>query len=256
MLNCEQIKLTLSRLGLAMPESLRPTKELLFSIQYQFTQTVPYENIDILMGIPLSLEENDLYDKIVTRHRGGYCFEINGFLGMLLRSIGYEVTDYMARYLRGETTIPMRRHRVLLVTCEDGAKYICDAGIGQSAFRYPLPFIEGMEDAQCGEIYRLDRDDFYGWVISDWHRGAWRRFYGFTEEPQLNIDYVMPSFWCERHPDSPFTSAYMLSIKTPDGRKTLDGNVFRVFAGEDVTETTLTDEEIPGVLDSVFGIRI
>ena len=70
MLNCEQIKLTLSRLGLAMPETLRPTKELLFSIQYQFTQTVPYENIDILMGIPLSLEENDLYDKIVTRHRG------------------------------------------------------------------------------------------------------------------------------------------------------------------------------------------
>jgi hypothetical protein len=47
----------------------------------------------------------------------------------------------------------------------------------------------------------------------------------------------------------------MLSIKTPDGRKTLDGNVFRVFAGDDVTEQTLTDEEIPGVLDTVFGIR-
>lgn len=256
MLNREQIANTLSRLGLEMPEPLRPTKDLLFSIQYQFTQTVPYENIDILRGIPLSLEEEDLYDKIVTRHRGGYCFEINGFLGMLLRAVGYDVTDYMARYLRGETEIPMRRHRVLIVTCDDGAKYICDAGIGQSAFRYPLPFIEGNEDHQCGEIYRLDRDDFYGWVISDRHHGAWRRFYGFTEEPQLNIDYVMPSFWCEKHPDSPFTSAYMLSIKTPDGRKTLDGNVFRVFAGEDVTEQTLSDAEIPGVLDTVFGIRL
>ncbi|MBQ7298492.1 MAG: arylamine N-acetyltransferase [Clostridia bacterium] len=256
MLNREQIANTLSRLGLEMPEPLRPTKDLLFSIQYQFTQTVPYENIDILRGIPLSLEEEDLYDKIVTRHRGGYCFEINGFLGMLLRAIGYDVTDYMARYLRGETEIPMRRHRVLIVTCDDGAKYICDAGIGQSAFRYPLPFIEGVEDHQCGEIYRLDRDDFYGWVISDWHHGAWRRFYGFTEEPQLNIDYVMPSFWCEKHPDSPFTSAYMLSIKTSDGRKTLDGNVFRVFAGDEVTEQTLSDAEIPDVLDTVFGIRL
>lgn len=256
MLNREQIQNTLTRIGLQMPEQLRPTKELLFSIQYQFTQTVPYENIDILRGIPLSLEEGDLYDKIVVRHRGGYCFEINGFLGMLLRSIGYDVIDYMARYLRGETEIPMRRHRVLIVTTEDGEKYICDAGIGQSAFRYPLPFIEGNEDHQCGEIYRLDRDDFYGWVISDWHHGAWRRFYGFTEEPQLNIDYIMPSFWCEKHPDSPFTSAYMLSIKTPDGRKTLDGNGFRVFAGEDVTETTLSDAEIPEVLDTVFGIRL
>ena len=256
MLTNEMIRNTFSRLGLTAPDEIRPTKDLLFAIQYAFTQTVPYENIDILMGIPLSLEEGDLYDKLVTRHRGGYCFEINGFLGMFLRALGYEVTEYMARYLRGETTIPMRRHRVLVVTTDDGAKYVCDAGIGQSAFRYPLPFVEGMEDHQCGEVYRLDRDDFYGWVISDLHHGAWRRFYGFTEEPQLNIDFVMPSFWCERHPDSPFTSAYMLSIKTPDGRKTLDGNVFRVFAGDDVTETVLDDADIPGVLDSVFGIRI
>ena len=168
MLTTEQIRNTLIRIGVTA-DTLTPDRDLLFSIQYQFTQTVPYENIDILMGIPLSLEEADLYDKIVTRHRGGYCFEINGFLGMLLRALGYEVTEYMARYLRGETTIPMRRHRVLIVTCGDGEKFVCDAGIGQSAFRYPLPFIEGNEDAQCGEVYRIDREDFYGWVISDLH---------------------------------------------------------------------------------------
>ena len=256
MLNQEQIQKTLARLGLCAPETLAPTKELLFEIQYAFTQTVPYENLDILARIPLSLDEDALYDKIVLRHRGGYCFEINGFLGMLLRSIGYEVQDFMARYLRGETEIPMRRHRVLVVTCDSGEKFICDAGIGQSAFRYPLPFAEGMEDHQCGEIYRLDRDDFYGWVISDWHKGAWRRFYGFTEEPQLNIDYVMPSYWCETHPDSPFITANMLSIKTPDGRKTLDSNIFRIFAGDEVTEQTLTEDEIPGVMETVFGLVV
>ena len=256
MFTSEQLNKIFTRIGLVYTPGMPCTFETLASVQRAFQYTVPYENLDIIRRVPLSLDYSDLFEKIVTNHRGGYCFEINGFLGEVYRSLGYSVVEYMARYLRGETEIPMRRHRVLGVTSVDGSTYICDAGIGQSAFRYPLPFIEGMEDAQCGEIYRLDRDDFYGWVISDWHRGAWRRFYGFTEEPQLNIDYVMPSFWCERHPDSPFTSAYMLSIKTPDGRKTLDGNIFRVFAGEDVTETTLTDEEIPGVLDSVFGIRI
>ena len=135
MMTNEMIRNTFSRLGLTAPDEIRPTKDLLFAVQYACTQTVPYENIDILHGIPLSLEEDALYDKIVTRHRGGYCFEINGFLGMFLRALGYEVTDYMARYLRGETTIPMRRHRILVVTCDDGTKYICDPGIGQAAFR-------------------------------------------------------------------------------------------------------------------------
>ena len=64
----------------------------------------------------------------------------------------------------------------------------------------------------------------------------------------------MPSFFCEKHPDSPFTAGYMLSLKTAAGRRTLAGNVFRVFEGDDVTERVLSDEEIPSVLEDVFGI--
>lgn len=254
MLTHSQIEAVFDRIGLDPSRDHTPTASLLADIQYAFCVTVPYENLDILAGVPLSLEENDLYEKIVVRHRGGYCFELNGFLGMFLRALGYRVTDYMARYLRGETEIPMRRHRVLGVVCEDGSRWICDTGIGQSAFRYPLPFYEGADVTQCGERYRVERDDFFGWVISDYHMGEWRRFYGFTEEPQLNIDYIMPSFWCEKHPDSPFTSGYILSLKTAVGRRTLDGNVFRVFEGDTVTERVLSDEEIPAVLEDVFGI--
>ncbi len=255
MFTIDQITAALTRIGMDAPAfPILPTAELLSDIQYNFAATVPYENLDILAGIPLSLEEADLYDKIVTRHRGGYCFEVNGFLTGLLRSMGYDVVEYMARYLRGETDIPMRRHRVLVVTCADSSRWIVDAGIGQAAFRRPLPFAEGAEATINGETYHVVKKDFYGWVIEDWHNGQWRPFYGFTEEVQLNLDYVMPSFWCEKHPDSPFTKANMLSIKTDTGRCTLDGNVYRRFDGADVTEKTLTDEEIPTVLAEVFGL--
>ncbi len=256
MLTNQQIKETFTRIGLSADLDLTPSPELLAQIQYGFCTTVPYENIDILRGIPLSLEESDLYDKIVTRHRGGYCFEINGFLGMLLRSLGYNVTEYTARYLRGETTVPMRRHRVLEVLANDGSRWLCDAGIGQAAFRYPLPLVLGAVSEQCGETYKIEEqlDPFYGYVVADLHHGAWRRFYAFTLEKQLNIDYIMPSFWCEKHPDSPFTHTYILSVKTETGRKTLDGTVFRIFDGETVTERELTDGEIPAILSDVFGI--
>lgn len=254
MLNSEQLSRTFERIGLTYSPDLPHDYSTLSAIQYGFQKNIPYENLDILRGKPLSLEYSDLYEKIVVNKRGGYCFEINGFLGEVYRSLGFEVTEYMARYLRGETEIPVRRHRVLGVKTDDGKKYICDAGIGQSAFRLPLLMEENSVSRQYGEEYRVTREPFFGWMISDFHKGEWRRFYSFTEEEQLNIDYVMPSFWCEHAPDSPFTSVEIFSIKTDSGRITLDGNVYRVFDGDNVSEKTLvTKDELRAAYKS-FGL--
>ncbi len=254
MFTTEQLSKIFTRIGLTYTADLPCDFDTLSAIQLGFQYTVPYENLDIIRGVPLSLDYSDLYEKIITNHRGGYCFEINGFLGEVYRSLGYTVTEYMARYLRGETEIPMRRHRVLGVTCADGSTYICDAGIGQSAFRVPLKMAEGTVSEQYGETYRVTKDDFFGWVISDFHKGTWRQFYGFTEEPQLNIDYIMPSFWCEHAPESPFTSAEMFSVKTPTGRITLDSNIFHIFDGDTVTEKYLTEDQVKEVYTKYFGL--
>ena len=158
MYTSEQIRQIYARLGLSVPGSLTPDRKNLFQLQQAFLMTVPYENLDILAGIPLSLSEDALFDKLVTRRRGGYCFEINGFFAVLLRSIGYTVTEYLARYLRGETAIPMRRHRVLRVTANDGSEWIVDAGIGQESFRQPLPYGDTNAETDDGfRVYRLRR---------------------------------------------------------------------------------------------------
>lgn len=251
----EQLRKTFARVGLEYDPSAPLDEALLGRIQYAFQKTVPYENLDILCRVPLSLEPDALFDKIVTRRRGGYCFELNGFLGMVLRSMGYPVTDYMARFLRGETEIPMRRHRVLAVTADNGRRYLCDAGIGQAAFRVPLELREGAVSEQYGEIYNVEKAPFFGWVVSDLHKGEWRRFYSFTEEEQLNIDYVMPSYWCEHAPESPFTDHAILSVKTDTGRVTLDGNTFRIFDGDSVTETILDGEELRAACLRYFGLN-
>ena len=257
MYTTEELARAFERIGLTYDPAAKPTPELAAAVQLGMATHVPYENLDILRGIPLSLDYGDLYDKIVLRRRGGYCFELNGFLGEVLRSLGFGVVEYMARYLRGETEIPMRRHRVIIACDCAGRRWICDAGIGQSAFRLPLPFEEGAVSEQYGETYRVEKAPFFGWVISDLHRGSWRRFYSFTEEVQLNLDYVMPSFWCEKSPDSPFTAAPILAIKTEDGRFTVDGDVFRIFRGEEVEEKTLSDEaERRAVYRKYFGLDV
>lgn len=248
------VKAYFKRIGLKVPEKIVPNSELLRKLQFAHCTTVPYENLDMMSGIPTSLEEDALYEKIVINHRGGLCFELNGIFGALLRELGYGVTDLAARYLRGETVIPMRRHRVLKVQATDGV-WLCDVGIGEICPREPIALLEGVVQEQFGELYRLEKDTFLGWVLMDYHKGAWRRFYSFTEEPQLMVDYIAPNFYCEQHIDSPFNKDEMFALKTAEGRITLDGHIFKEFRNDIVTVRELSDREMPDAYLK-FGLKM
>lgn len=247
----------LARLGIdPQQESLFCNRDLLERLQYAHVTRIPYENIDILAGKPLPLDYDGQFDKIINHARGGYCFELNGLFGHLLADLGYGVTTFMSRYLRGETQIPMRRHRVIRAVCDDGS-FLCDVGVGQQAPRQPLLMQVDLVQEQFGETYKLIREPFYGWTVMELHQGSWRRFYCFTEEEQLDIDFVMPSYYCENAPDSIFRAAPMIAIKTADGRKTIDGQVFRIFSPDGVVETVIASQvDMTDILDQHFGIRM
>lgn len=87
----------------------------------------------------------------------------------------------------------------------------------------------------------------------DLHHGEWRQFYSFTEEPQLNVDYIAPMFYCEKHPDSPFIHQEMFSLKTEKGRITLDGHLYKEFENGNVTARELSEEELPAAYQK-FGL--
>lgn len=247
------VKAYFKRIGMDLPDPVIPDFELLRKLHLAHCTAVPYENLDMIRGIPTSLEEEDLFQKIVVQGQGGLCFELNGSFGFLLKALGYKVTDYAARYLRGESTIPMRRHRVLKVEATDGA-WLCDVGIGEVCQREPIELVEGKEQAQFGEKYKLEKEAFLGWVLWDYYKGQWRKFYSFTEEPQLQVDFIAPNFYCEQHPDSPFNKEEMFALKTLTGRKTLDGHIYKEFKNGQVLVRELTDTELPEAY-AAFGLK-
>jgi len=247
------VKKYLQRIGLELPDPIIPDSELLRKLHFAHCTTVPYENLDMIRGIPTSLKEEDLFRKIVEEGKGGLCFELNGSFGCLLKALGYKVTDYAARYLRGETTIPMRRHRVLKVEATDGV-FLCDVGIGEVCQREPVAMVVGLEQSQYGETYKLEQEEGLGWVLWDLYKGQWRKFYSFTEEVQLEVDYIAPNFYCEKHPDSPFNKDEMFAVKTAQGRKTLDGHIYKEFKNGEVFVKELTDAEMPEAY-AVFGLK-
>ncbi|MHA6482208.1 arylamine N-acetyltransferase family protein [Paenibacillus sp. strain BS8-2] len=229
----------------------------LSELQQLHLQAVPYENLDIIQGVPLSLKVEDIYAKIVGRGRGGYCFELNALFGWLLRELGYEVTGCFARFWRDEVdTPPKRRHHVLRVAAE-GSVYVCDVGVGGVVPRRPLLLQEGMEQEQGNECYRLDRDAEFGWMVMERKKEGWSRVFSFTEESQFAKDYLMASYWCEHAPDSVFKNNRIVAILTEEGRNSVWNGEFRLFRPEGVQVFVPQSEaEDREALRTYFGLVI
>ena len=243
------------RIGLSSEPAL--SAEFLAALQLAHVTTVPYENLDILLGQPIDLSVDAVYRKGVENRRGGYCFELNALLAALLRDLGFSVRDYLGRFLKGESGIPLRRHRIIGVML-DGVECILDVGLGQSGPRIPLVLAEGLVQEQFGESYRFERDVELGWVLLQLRGEEWQRLYSFTTEHQYEVDFIEPSFYCERHPESPFNKKEIVALKTIDGRRTIDGRSFKVFSGETLIsiEENMSDERLLEVLRNEFGIVI
>jgi N-hydroxyarylamine O-acetyltransferase len=228
----------------------------LHRLQRRHLMTVPYENLDIMRGVPLSLEIEKLYEKIVVRGRGGYCFELNGLFAWLLKGLGFGVKEYFSRYLRDEPTVPMRRHRVLHVSCADG-DFLTDVGVGAVVPREPLPLVLGKISEQNGEQYKLEKDNFLGYVLCEWHKGEWRQVYAFTTDPQLDIDFVATSYYCEAHPESCFRTMDMVHLFTENGRKSVAAREFKHFTPTGARVITpASEEEYEALLEREFGISL
>lgn len=250
-------QLFLKRIELDPATPVDLSLDLLGRIQSACVISIAYENLSILDQEPLDLAPEALFDKIVLQCRGGYCFELNGLLAHMLREMGYSVSERFARYLRGEATIPMRRHRIVIVTLEDG-DYLCDIGVGQIAPRLPLKIEAGLVQTQNDETYKFEQDPVHGWILYDLHDGAWREYICFTNDPAYDVDFIQPSFYCEAHIDSVFNKEPMIAIKTAAGRKTIDGDVYKVFVGEklEYIEERISDTRFKQLLREEFKLNV
>lgn len=219
---------------------------------------IPYENLDLLNNVPLSLTPEDLYVKIINNKRGGYCFELQGLFCHLLKSLGYSVAQYAGRFMDEPGHIQMRRHRILVVSL-NGRRYVCDVGVRSESPRIPLELVEGKVQTDNISEYRFEKDTFYGWVLMQKELNKdWKPLLGFTEEPQIDDDFIMLSFYCEKHSDSTFNKFMKISIFTDDSNKTLIGDVFSVYSGAKVVERYKIEskEAAIKILQTVFGIDI
>ncbi len=216
---------------LQLRDVARADAQTLAHLQCAHLHRVPYENLDILMGKPLSLDPESVFQKVVERGRGGYCFELNALFRHLLEALGYSVTSHFARFWQNEPDPPPKpRHHVLIVPV-DGERYLVDVGVGEIVPRWPIMLRDGWIQRQGEECYRVRRVDFFGWMLERQVEGAWMDIFSFTEEPRLERDFITTSYWCEHAQESIFRNQPMVMVRTELGRNTFDGRFFRRYTG-------------------------
>jgi N-hydroxyarylamine O-acetyltransferase len=226
---------------------------------------VPFENLDIHLGRPILLDQKALFDKIVTRRRGGFCYELNGLFALLLRDLGFDVTLLAAGVARAAGGFgPEFDHLTLLVkapSAEPPARnlqsdmWLADVGFGDS-FRQPLRFIEAVEQEQDGRAYRLDRDGAHYTLLQ--RDGAdWEAQYRFTLQPHAQAEYADMCQYHQTSPESSFTRKRVCTLATPNGRITLSELALIVTAHGERIEQVLPDESaFQTALRERFGVDL
>ena len=215
-LDCDYKKY-LERIG--FEGEAQPDLQTLIKLQEKHVKAIPYENLEIMDRKKITLDIPALYDKIVVRKRGGYCFELNGLFAWLLEEIGFTVIQHFGRWYKGENVEnpPMRRHRILRVPI-DGVDYICDVGVGMTAPRKPLLFKMDAIQEICEQKYRIITDDTDIYLVqflqSD---NTWENVYSLNDDPCIPIDFYLPHYFCTTYPESPFILSTLVYINTENG---------------------------------------
>ena len=245
----------LNRIGLDKPPN--PSEEGLKEIHAGQVFSIPFENLDIHLRRTISLKPADLTAKIIGRHRGGYCFELNGVLLLALQSMGFKVRPLLARVLYGRTGLGARTHQVLIVTISSH-KWLADAGFGGPGLRLPLQMIPDIIQEQYGECFRLRRDPSCGMLLQKESNGSFINLYAFDDnELTLDMDVEMANHFTSTWPSSVFRIHRMCSLPKSWGRVTLSDMELTIRrAGQSTSQKLQPGPQYMSAIEEHFGISL
>jgi N-hydroxyarylamine O-acetyltransferase len=223
------------------------------ALHFAHVTTIPFENLDIQMGLPIQLDLASLQAKLVKRRRGGYCFEHNTLFLSVLRALGFEAIPCEARVRKGALEILPRTHMLLLVTLE-GSNWLCDVGFGGEGLLHPVP-MDGAAHRQFLNTYRVAEVAGLR-VLQSFHHGDWEDLYAFVPEARFPVDFDMANHYTSCHPESRFVKTLTAQLPGPQVRRILRNRAYAELRGEEAEGRELGPDELIPKLREDFGIEV
>lgn len=233
--------------------SLTPNLSTLNQLHLAHLLAVPFENLDISLSRPISLELPAILHKIVTLNRGGFCYELNIAFAWLITEIGFPVELLSASTFDGKSLGPEFDHMLLMV--ETGHTVFADVGFGDS---FLLPIFPAHQPAfQLDRYYRLESDGNRWLLEQRFETGGWKSLYIFDlkSHPVSHFEAM-----CDYHQTSKlsnFTRKTICSRATERGRVTYTNGRFILTEAEHREESIVENKAmLDDILKQQFGISL
>lgn len=212
-------------------ERQQPGLEALSAIMVRHIARYPFANIGVQLGEDLPLDLGSIYDRLVRRQRGGYCYDHNGLLIEVLAELGYDVRLQMARVLLTGSPHPPLTHRFTRVRL-DGDEYIVDVGFGPNGPPFPVPMrTAGGNDSR----YRVVAHGDVGFQFEERNQGGWLPLYRFDDVRCGDSDVVLGHFYSHRHPDAGFVRNLVASLILTNEVRSLRNHDYWVIRADGTT---------------------
>lgn len=239
---------------IAFKGELNPTIECVRKMMLCQLFTVPFENLDVQAGKIVSMNPDDIVEKIVYGNRGGYCYEVNGLFAMALQAMGIRTIFAAARPM----FYPMRRpktHMVLVATI-GGEDYLMDLGFGSHGLREPICLNQLDCEVQQGpDTYKLTKINDREYLLLAKVNDVWANQFSFEPQHQEWIDFAPVNYLNSTHPEAIFVQKPLIILYNEKGRTILLGDTLKVMENGVATTSTFAPEEYDALLWSCFKLK-
>ena len=250
----EFIRIYFSRLALAVPAELLPDGETLRTLHRRHTLMIPYENTDYLTGIIRPTDFETQFQEVLVRKRGGMCIDMNPLFGELLSAIGYRVRCFSTKICQRSEN-DLNYHVILNAEDRDGIIWWCDIANPFTRFYEPLPLRFGEELSASGSLFRFEKDPSGKDLLLEKKNGIWADFLQVRDSDITEAERNESKFSAVReYPANAVCCKEVFSIVTPEGRRTLTGNLYRESVNDGLYKYSCPDELFPWAY-AQFGLQ-
>lgn len=234
-------------------DKVQPDLPTLNALHKAHQNAIPFENIDVQLGRPLSLSVEACYDKIVRRYRGGWCYEMNGLMGWVLQEIGYTVKRISAGVMRESIGDgQLGNHLCLIVQLDQ--PYLVDVGFGGSLIA-PLPLKEITRDDNPFVVCLKPADEKF-WRFSEQAHGE---PFSFDFNPELGDENLLAEKlqFQQSDPNSSFVQNLVVQRRQGDKHCSLRGRVLTIKTKTKENKEVLdSPERLLDVLKTHFSLNV
>ncbi|MDO4919846.1 arylamine N-acetyltransferase [Kocuria sp.] len=178
-------------------------------------RTFPFSNVEVLLGAHPGVAPATVWDQLVVRRRGGYCFEHSQLFAAALERLGFTVRRALGRV---RSLSSPRTHMTVLVDL-GGVRHLCDPGFGFS-ITGPVELADGASRDEGGRAFTVGRLRDEGFPVWGLFR-AGELEHALEESTVHPADVRMGHLMTSTGADSVFRHHLMVMRHTDEGHVTV-----------------------------------